>query len=224
VSAEDVSASAQRGAEGQAMSTATPARGVSVPTESTAPVFASGPGARGRILATAMRLFYFEGIRAVGIDRLIAESSVTKATFYKHFGSKDALILTYMRAVHDDTVIRVNEIEAESSDAAATLRALVAGIQLEAHRDDFRGCAFINAATEFPDPSHPLRTIVTAHRDWYAAFIAEQFRLAGHPLPGDAADEFIVIRDGAMVGGYVGDHIATAAALERLGDQCLASL
>src|SRR5690606_9678022 len=120
-----------------------------------------------------------------GIDRLIAESSVTKATFYKHFGSKDALILNYIQAVHEDTVAKVNRIESEAPDAAAALRALVGGIQHEAQRDDFRGCAFVNAATEFPDSTHPLRQVVTAHREWYAAFISEQFRVAGHPLPGD---------------------------------------
>lgn len=206
------------------ISTATPARGMSIPADSTAPVFASGPGARGRILATAMRLFYYEGIRSVGIDRLIAESSVTKATFYKHFGSKDALILTYMECVHEETVATVNALHTEAGDGAETLRLLLSEIQRDAHREDFRGCPFINAAGEYPDESHPVRSIVTRHRDWYSAFIAEQFRLAGHPLPGDAADEYIVIRDGAMVGGYVGDPIATTAALSRLGNDCLAGL
>lgn len=218
---EDNSRSVQRDPSGLAPSTGTPSLGVTVPSDSTPPVFTSGPGARNRILATALRLFYFEGIRAVGIDRLIAESSVTKATFYKHFGSKDTLILTYMHAVHDETVARINRLAADSTDAEATLRTLVAGIQQEVHRDDFRGCAFINAAIEFPEQTHPLRAIVTTHRDWYAAFICEQFRLAGHTLPGDAADEFIVLRDGAMVGGYVGDHIATATALSRLSEHCL---
>ncbi|MCW4386751.1 TetR/AcrR family transcriptional regulator [Salinibacterium sp. SYSU T00001] len=199
----------------------TPVAGISIPADSTAPAFTSGPGARARILATAMRLFYYEGIRSVGIDRLIAESSVTKATFYKHFGSKDALILTYIQSVHEETVAAVNAIEAEISDPAEVLRSLVAGIQRDTQRDDFRGCPFANAASEYPDRTHEVRKVVTAHRDWYAAFIAEQFRLAGHSLPGDAADEFILLRDGAMVGGYVGDPIATAAALSRLSDHCL---
>ena len=213
----------QRGSS-SALSTDPPRTGLSIPSDATAPVFASGPGARGRILATAMRLFYYEGIRSVGIDRLIAESSVTKATFYKHFGSKDALILTYMQCVHEEAVATVNALAADAGDGASTLHALVSHLQRDAQRDDFRGCPFINAAGEFPDASHPVRTIVTTHRDWYTAFISEQFRLAGHPLPGDAADDFILVRDGAMVGGYVGDSVATTAALSRLGDHCLAGL
>src|SRR5690606_27273686 len=99
VAVDEAGGAMQRGSS-SALSTDPPRTGLSIPSDATAPVFASGPGARGRILATAMRLFYYEGIRSVGIDRLIAESSVTKATFYKHFGSKDALILTYMQCVH----------------------------------------------------------------------------------------------------------------------------
>lgn len=187
------------------------------------PVFAPGPGARARILATATRLFYYEGIRAVGIDRLISESSVTKATFYKHFGSKDALILAYMEVVHAETVEAITTIESNSDSPVDTLRGLIDGIRDSADRADFRGCAFMNASVEFPDSGHPVRSIVSSHRDWYSEFIAEQFRLAGHPLAGDAADEFIMLRDGAMVGGYMGDRIATTAALTRLGERLLAA-
>ncbi len=63
-------------------------------------------GAKVRILETATRLFYEEGIRNVGVDRLISEASVTKATFYKHYGSKDNLILAYIRAQHDAVVAK----------------------------------------------------------------------------------------------------------------------
>jgi AcrR family transcriptional regulator len=181
----------------------------------------SGPGAKVRILATATRLFYFEGIRAVGIDRLISESSVTKATFYKHFGSKDALIIAYITAVHEESVELVNGIEAASAEPRDALKHLVAHLQQQLQSDDFRGCAFINAAVEFSDPAHPVRQLVMAHRDWYTAVIAELFRESGHELPGDAADEFLVLRDGAMMGAYVGDAIATTTAMTRLSERAL---
>ncbi|AWB88896.1 TetR/AcrR family transcriptional regulator [Salinibacterium hongtaonis] len=187
------------------------------------PIFAPGPGARSRILATASRLFYYEGIRAVGIDRLISESSVTKATFYKHFGAKDALILAYMQLVHVDTVESITAIQSSAGSPVDTLRGLIDEIRQRADRADFRGCAFMNASVEFPDSGHPVRSIVNIHRDWYSEFVAEQFRLAGHPLAGDAADEFVMLRDGAMVGGYMGDRIATTAALSRLGERLLAA-
>src|SRR5690349_3891843 len=57
--------------------------------------------ARLRLLGTATRIFYAEGIHAVGIDRLVAEAKVTRATFYRHFPSKEDLVLTYLRNVHE---------------------------------------------------------------------------------------------------------------------------
>jgi hypothetical protein len=86
----------------------------------------------------------------------------------------------------------------------------------------FRGCAFLNAAAEFPEPRHPVRVLVTSHRDWYTETVSELFRQAEHPLPGDAADDFVLASDGAMSGGYAGDPVAATAALQRTGDSIIA--
>ena len=174
-----------------------------------------------RILATADRLFYDEGIRSVGIDRLISESGVTKATFYKHYGSKDRLIVEYVRGRHRAAVETMERIDAENSEPTAALDAIVAGIVAEMHADEFRGCAFINAAAEFGDVSHPVRVAVSEHRDWYTDVLAERLRAAGHPLPGDAADDLVLARDGAMSGGYAGDRIAAIAAFQRASARIL---
>lgn len=214
---EDISLSVQRDPIG------TPA-GDPVTSHPTVPALTSGPGARSRILLTAARLFYFEGIRAVGIDRLISESHVTKATFYKHFGAKDTLILSYINHAHDETVAVLTQIENESQGPADAIRAIIDRVLSKVQSTDFRGCAFINAAVEFPGRDHPVRQLVLSHRDWYTAFIVELLREAGHPMPGDAADELILLRDGAMMGGYTGDHIAASAALGRLGKRLLAGL
>lgn len=174
-----------------------------------------GPGAKDRILATANRLFYHEGIRAVGVDRLISESSVTKATFYKHFGAKETLVVSYIQSRHDAARELLTDIVAQSSTTTDALHAMVDNIVDQAHSSDFRGCAFINAATEFPDTHHVVREVVSAHRDWYTAFVADLFRRLGHPMPGDAADEFVLLRDGTMSGGYASDPIAASAAMQR---------
>ena len=88
----------------------------------------------------------------------------------------------------------------------------------------FRGCPFINAAAEFPDSEHPVRKVVTTHREWYVDTLAELLREMGHPVPGDAADELLLARDGAMSGGYAGDSIAASAALARIADRVLAEV
>lgn len=197
-----------------------------VGTPSLAPTAASAapqpatPGAKVRILDTANRLFYDEGIRAVGIDRLISESAVTKATFYKHYGSKDTLIVEYLAARHETA--RKYVTEDLPDDAERAIRTLIGTIIAEVQGPRFRGCPFINAAAEFSDPTHPVRDLVQSHRDWYTDTLSELMRRLGHPMPGDAADDLVLARDGAMTGGYAGDEISAAAALQRAVDRLIA--
>ena len=174
-----------------------------------------------RILATADRLFYDEGIRSVGIDRLISESEVTKATFYKHYGSKDRLILEYVKSRHRAEVATTEQLIDQAETPKDAVQALVSALVADIQRPDFRGCAFINAAAEFGDEDHPVRETVNEHRDWYTDTLAALFARLGHPLPGDAADDFILARDGAMAGGYAGDAIAASMALQRAGARIL---
>lgn len=175
-----------------------------------------------RILGVADRLFYEEGIRSVGIDRLISESQVTKATFYKHYGSKDRLIVEYIRGRHQAVVDTVERITAETPDAESAVRAIIAAIIAETESPHFRGCPFVNAAAEFGAIDHPVRLGVIDHRDWYTGVLADLLRDMGHPLAGDAADDLVLARDGAMTGGYAGDAIAASAAFQRAADKILA--
>ena len=185
------------------------------------PTSQRAPGAKVRILETSDLLFYTEGIRTVGIDRLISTSKVTKATFYKHFGSKDRLILMYIEARHEAEVARFEAIRAENENPEATLRAIVAVTSADIAAPGFRGDAFLNAATEFSEDRHPVRSVVLRHREWLTGFLADLLQDLGHRMPGDAADDFILARDGAMSGGYAGDPIAASASLTRLTDQVI---
>jgi AcrR family transcriptional regulator len=177
--------------------------------------------AKVRLLEVADELFYAEGINMVGIDRIIAEAGVTKATFYKQYGSKDALILEYV--VGRDRQIResLTELARTLPDPASTLRALVDVIIADTNRLDFRGDPFINAAAEFPNPTHPVRRAIIAHRDWFTSYLESLLEKVGHPAPGAAADELYLLRDGAMAGGYAGDPIAATSALTRAAERVL---
>uniref|UniRef100_A0A942SYP2 TetR/AcrR family transcriptional regulator n=1 Tax=Neobacillus citreus TaxID=2833578 RepID=A0A942SYP2_9BACI len=179
-------------------------------------------GAKVRILETATRLFYEEGIRGVGVDRLISEASVTKATFYKHYGSKDNLILAYVRTQHERTQEQMERLVADAGSPSDAVRAWVAAVSEDVNRSEFRGCAFLNAAAEYHDPRDPVRSVVATHRDWYTERLATLLQEAGHPLPGDGADELMLARDGAMSGAYAGDAIAATAALGRVAERVLA--
>ena len=185
------------------------------------PTAQRAPGAKVRILETADFLFYTEGIRTVGIDRLISTSKVTKATFYKHFGSKDRLILMYIEARHVAVVARFEAILESNPKPEAALRAIVAETTAEIARPGFRSDAFLNAATEFSEDHHPVRSVVLRHREWLTGFLADLLQDLGHRMPGDAADDIILARDGAMSGGYAGDPIAASASLTRITDQVI---
>jgi AcrR family transcriptional regulator len=177
--------------------------------------------AKQRILDTADVLFYDEGIRAVGVDRLISSSSVTKATFYKHYGSKDRLIGDYVDHRHRQSVDELADLLEQYVDPEAVLRALQETISTQISSAEFRGCAFINAAAEFSDAMHPVRRAVVAHREWFVGVLEQLLRGLGHPLAGDAADDLVLARDGAMTGGYAGDPIAASTALGRAFDRVI---
>ncbi|MGK5532443.1 TetR/AcrR family transcriptional regulator [Streptomyces sp. URMC 129] len=159
--------------------------------------------ARERLLATASEIFYAEGIRAVGVDRLIATSGVTKATFYRHFPSKEDLVLAYLRGWDEAVRAQVEAAETALSGPRKVVDALIQGLADEVCGPGFRGCPFLNAAAEYPDPRHPVRRLVAEHRAWFRGAVAALLRGCGHPRPDAAAASLVMLRDGAMVGGHL---------------------
>src|SRR5690242_17664541 len=107
--------------------------------------------ARDRLLRTASAIFYAKGINAVGVEEIVSQARVTRATFYRHFPSKDDLIVAYLRATDEQIRVQVRAITERGQPAADTIRAIAAWIVDQIKGSDFRGCAFLNAAAEFPD-------------------------------------------------------------------------
>ncbi len=169
--------------------------------------------ARDRLLATASTVFYGEGIRGVGVDRLVTDAGVTRATFYRHFPGKDDLVVAYLRAIDAAVRARVGDVPKTPEAAADLVRAIAGGVGDELCGRAFRGCPFINAAAEFPDPASPVHRAVVEHRTWLAATLSHAFRTAGHPDPEEATRRFVMLRDGAMVAGYLADAAAARATL-----------
>jgi AcrR family transcriptional regulator len=159
----------------------------------------------------------------VGVDRLIAESSVTKATFYKHFGAKDTLVLEYLAGRHALEAAELASLVDAHDGGRDTLRAYLEAVVARLQAVSFRGSAFANAASEFSDPTHPVRLAIADHREWLTSEMVSLFKTAGHPMPGDAADDFVLALDGAQVGAYSGDAIAAAASLRRAAERLLAA-
>ncbi len=171
--------------------------------------------ARARLLAAASRLFYAEGVHSVGVDRVISEAQITRATFYRHFPGKEDLVLEYVR--ERDEAIRAQAADAAESitDPAQLLAALVEGVAQQLTAKDFRGCPFINAAAEYPDPKSRVRQAVDEHRAWFRSTVLELLTASKHPDPEYATDLLVMLRDGGQVAAYLGDPSAARTAFLR---------
>src|SRR3954453_2019774 len=104
--------------------------------------------ARQRLLRTAGQLFYAEGIHTVGVDRLVAESKITNATFYRHFRSKEDLAVAYIASVAQAIRGQIDSLTAADVPADAVLRAIGTSLVEQIRSPGYRGCAFLNAAAE----------------------------------------------------------------------------
>ena len=172
----------------------------------------SGSATRARILAAANELFYAHGIRATSADRIIEQVGITKVTFYRHFRTKSELVVAYLVQQAAAERAWMQSVRREG-DPVGSLRALAAGIGAASCRPGFRGCAFINAAAEFSDPGDPVRVTVDAHRRWMLEEFAGIAAEAGVGDVDSAARQLMILRDGAMVNGYLGEPSSLADAL-----------
>jgi AcrR family transcriptional regulator len=176
--------------------------------------------ARERLLTTASALFYREGIRAVGVERILAEAPATRATFYRHFPSKEDLVLAYLHGVDAHTRADVHAAIETAPSPADALRAIGTAVADDLARPEFRGCAFLKAAAEYPDPNDPVRQVILDHRAWYVTTLAELFtQVFGtsprRGKPEHAARHFVMMRDGAMTGAHLDGVDSVAAAFHR---------
>ena len=174
--------------------------------------------ARDRLLEAAAGLFYREGINGVGVDRVLDEAGVTRTTLYSHFAGKEGLVAAYLE--REDAAIRGYFAEAaeRTSDPQEQLELIVQGIADDISRYHTRGCPFINAAAEFPDASSEVRGIVARHRAWFRQTLRNALAAAGHPDPDAGAAALVLLRDAALVGGYLdGAEVAGPAFLREAG-------
>jgi len=162
---------------------------------------------RERLVRAASRLFYYEGVRAIGVERLIAEAGVTKATFYRHFASKDDLVVAYL-LTKDAYYKQVAEPLAAAHPPAEAIDLIFEAIAEHARERGFRGSPFLNAAAEYPDVDHPVRDLVTTHRNWIRTLFQDLLTRLGHADPESAAGALLMLYDGAMAAGYLDDSTA----------------
>ncbi|WP_192248300.1 TetR/AcrR family transcriptional regulator [Mesorhizobium silamurunense] len=157
--------------------------------------------ARNRVLDTATRLFYAEGVHAVGIDRIIAEAGVAKATFYKYFPAKDELVRAYIQ--NQSRLGRAAIDRIGKRPARDTVLAIFDLVADAAAQPGYRGCPFLNAAAEYPDPDHPVRQAIGEHRRWKHDLLRDLLAADGNPDPNTSADILTVAGDGLLIASHL---------------------
>lgn len=179
---------------------------------------------RDHLMATAWRLFYRDGLRVVGIDTILAEAGVAKMTLYNHFASKEELIIAILEK--RDLEFRASlmaRVEAAATDPAQRLLAVFDWHEAWFGTEDFKGCIFIRAVSEYPDPAHPIHQTAWRHKIAVKTLLADLAATAGAPNPDAFAETLSLLIDGAIVTAHATQSTAparsaraTAAALLQL--------
>ncbi|MFJ9713220.1 TetR/AcrR family transcriptional regulator [Streptomyces sp. NPDC101234] len=174
--------------------------------------------ARDRILDTACELFYAHGIHAVGVDRLIAESGVAKATLYKQFPSKDDVVAAYLRRMDDSWRRQLRSAAiAAGTDPREQLFGLFVALE-KAAQEGTLGCAFINAVAEY-EPGSTAHAIAAEHKGSVRTWVRDLATSAGATDPDTLAFQLTLLIDGTLAATRVGDaDIAAGAAKQAARD------
>jgi AcrR family transcriptional regulator len=168
--------------------------------------------ARERLLRIADELFYARGLHAVGIDEIIEKSGAAKATLYAHFPTKDDLIASYLRQRSAQWREHMTARLAEApASPIARIDAVFAILADGCGTPGFRGCPFINAAVEYPDPRHPASVAGSEHRQWILGLFRSLVVEAKIRRPDRVAAQLVLLYDSAMVGTQMNRNPAAAA-------------
>jgi AcrR family transcriptional regulator len=160
--------------------------------------------ARERILQVASDLFYKEGVRSVGIDRIIEESGVAKASFYRNFASKDDLIVNYLEYREGLTLERLDEaVERYPDSPKMQLLAMLDELVDRMNQPDYRGCPFMNTVVEFPDSNHPghQKAVESRLEQWKK--VEEVMQKGGAVNPRELTAQLKMLCNGAVMVSYI---------------------
>ncbi len=167
--------------------------------------------ARDRLLDAADRLFYEEGVHAVGIDRVLEQSGVAKGSLYYNFGSKDDLVRTYLRNRHAKWAARIDSELATAATPADKILAVFDTLGDLFGQPGFRGCAFVNAAAEAPAGSAE-ELAAQDFRLWLHELFATLLTEAGYREVGKLTVQLILLYDGANISAQMDHNPAVARA------------
>jgi AcrR family transcriptional regulator len=170
--------------------------------------------ARERLVTAAYELFSQRGVQAVGIDAIIERSGVARQTMYRHFGSKQALVLAFLER-REQRWTRdwlETEVARRASDPRERLLAIFDVFDRWFRASDFEGCSFINVLLEHPNGGHPIHRAAAAYLAGIRVFLEDLARQAGVPDAEDFAREWHILMKGSIVAAGEGDRDAALRA------------
>ena len=175
---------------------------------------------RERILSVAYQLFYREGFHAIGVDRIARDAEVSRQTLYNHFETKDNILLEVVRRRDQRWRLAFEqEIKKRGGvDPIAQLRSVFDVLHEWFSAQEFNGCIFISAASEFPDPKNPAHRAAKANIDAIHGIISSVASSAGIEKPDEFASELCIAIQGAIVMEVVNRDCQTATRAAALGD------
>lgn len=159
---------------------------------------------RDHLVDTALNLFSRYGFHATGIDRILSESGVAKMTLYKHFKSKDELILAALRRrdeLHRNWFMR--EVERLAVTPRDRLAAIFTALEAWFQSDEFSGCCFINATAEYGDKDDPIHGAAAEHKRLIRAYVLEVAQAAQVKAPDALTDQLMLLMEGAIVSAQI---------------------
>ncbi|MBX7184880.1 MAG: TetR/AcrR family transcriptional regulator [Vicinamibacteria bacterium] len=176
---------------------------------------------RERLLNSAAKLFYKEGVHAVGIERVLEDADTAKASLYSNFGSKDALVTAYLEREGLATAQKIeSRLAATPGSPRDKILKLFDMLSERCGEKNFRGCPFQNAAAEITDPKHPGRAVIEKQQEWMTELLRGLVVAAGfeaQPLTG----ALVALHGGAIAGAMVDPSGAGAKAARWAAERLL---
>jgi AcrR family transcriptional regulator len=162
------------------------------------------PSRRDELVEKALEIFYRDGFHATGMDKLVAETGISKTSMYKYFRTKEDLILATLR-LRDETFRNpmVRQVEAMAASPKEQLLAAFQTLHDWIMSDEFNSCMFIKASSEFQSPSHPIHAAAAEHKRLVTRYMAELAAAAGASNPDSIARQLMLLKEGAIVTAHI---------------------
>ncbi|NVO54232.1 TetR family transcriptional regulator [Rhodobacteraceae bacterium B1Z28] len=158
------------------------------------------PNKRDELVRKALQVFYRDGFHATGMDKLVVETGVSKTSMYKHFRTKEELILAVLR-LRDESFRNwiLRRVEETADTPAGQIVASFDALKEWFEEDGFRGCMFIKAGAEYQEADHPIHVQAAEHKRLMFEHIARLARKAGARDPEKLANQIVLLQEGAIV-------------------------